>query len=138
MTTSLSTRTAVLALACALAGACGGRAEKADRAAPGASAKAGEPSKAAGAGDYASAPENPCEWIPAADVARIVGPLAGTPTRVRSAESAQSDPRGTGCLYTLVQQPKLGEGTVTVQVVLNQGVSKKTPSAKCATSLPGN
>jgi hypothetical protein len=122
MSTPLSTRTAVVALACALAGACGGGTEKADGAAPAASAKASEPSKAADAGQYASAPENPCEWIPAADVERIVGPLTGTPTRVRSAETPKSDPRGTGCLYTLVQQPKLGEGTVTVQVELNQGV----------------
>lgn len=130
MPTALSLRAAVFVLACALTSACGGGTEQADGAAPGASGKASEPPTAANTGQYASAPENPCEWIPATDVERIVGPLAGTPTRVRSAESANPDPRGTGCLYTLVQQPKLGKGTVTVQVVLNQGVIEENAIGK--------
>lgn len=113
---------AVVLIAGSLVGACGGGTANSDTAAPATSAQASKPSTAVDAGQYASAPENPCEWIPAADVERVVGPLAGTPARVRSAESPNPDPRGTGCLYTLVQQPKLGEGTVTVQVVLNQGV----------------
>lgn len=130
MSTAVSSRAAVLALACALASACGGGTGTADGAAPGASARPGEPSKAADAGQYASTPENPCEWIPAADVERIVGPLAGTPTRVRSAESPSPDARGSGCLYTLVQQSKLGQSTVTVQVVLNQGVVEENAIGK--------
>lgn len=122
MSPSRCVRAAVLVIAGSLAGGCGGGTANSDSAAPATSAQASKPSAAADAGQYASAPENPCEWIPAADVERIVGPLAGTSTRVRSAESADPDPRGTGCLYTLAQQPKLGKGTVTVQVVLNQGV----------------
>jgi hypothetical protein len=128
MTAAFSLRAAILVLGGALACACGGGAAKADDTAPNdaatpiVAAQAGKPAAAVSVGQYASAPENPCEWIPAAEVERVVGPLRGTPTRVRSAESADPDPRGTGCLYTLVQQPKLGEGTVTVQVVLVQGV----------------
>jgi hypothetical protein len=116
-------RAAAFAMACALTGACGGGTAQSDATAPKAAAPGGgEQARPANAGNYASAPENPCDWIPAADVARSVGALAGTPTRVRSAESPSPDPRGTGCLYTLAQQPAMGKGTVTVEVVLNQGV----------------
>lgn len=120
MSAALVSRAAVVVVTCALAGACGAPAGS-DGAAPKAAVKdsGGQPPNAA---NFASAPENPCDWIPAPDVARSVGSLVGTPTRVRSAQSADLDPRGTGCLYTLAQQPEMGKGTITVEVVLNQGV----------------
>ena len=116
-------RAVAFAMTCALTGACGNGTAATDAAAPKAVVQAGGgQARPANAGNYASAPENPCDWIPSADVARSVGALVGTPTRVRSAQSPKPDPHGSGCLYTLEQQPKIGKGTVTVEVVLNQGV----------------
>lgn len=124
-------RVGAFVVACTLTGACGGGTAKTDAVAPEAAAQGGgEQSAAADAGKYASAPKDPCEWIPAAEVERSVGSLVGTPARVRSAESPGPDPRGAGCLYTLAQQPKLGKGTVIVEVVLNQGVVEQDAIGK--------
>ena len=123
-------RVGAFVVACTLSGACGSGTAKPDAAAPKAAQGGGEQSGAADAGKYATAPKDPCEWIPAAEVERSVGPLVGTPTRVRSAESSNPDPRGSGCLYTLAQQATLGKGTVTVEVVLNQGVVEQDAIGK--------
>ena len=48
--------------------------------------------------ETATAPSNPCEWLPAADVEQIAGPLAGSPT-----------PSGSECVYRLAAKSKAFE-----------------------------
>jgi hypothetical protein len=67
----------------------------------------------------ASVPADPCEWLPAAEAAGVLGPLAGAPTRVRSGSTPTPDPRGNGCLYRLAAQPARGTGAVALSVHLN-------------------
>jgi hypothetical protein len=67
-------------------------------------------------------PSNACGWFAASDVEATVGPVAGRPTVVRSAERPRRQPDGAACLYRLAQQPTPGTGTVAVEVALGAGV----------------
>ena len=97
-----------------LLAACGG-----DAAADGAAADGGGgalPSAAARpAVQTATAPADPCEWIPASEVASVMGPLDGAPTRVRSQSRPTPDANGPLCLYRLAG----GAGGVVLDVSLN-------------------
>ncbi len=76
----------------------------------------------------ASAPEDACGWIPAAEVAAIVGPLEGAPVVVRSLEMPDPDAHGAVCLYPLVSQPRVGRGAVLLQVDLSGGIIEERVS----------
>ena len=118
-------RLQLVALACVLLVGCGNEAPAPASNAGGGAASSGANSPASAPATKfktATAPASPCDWIPAADVAAVVGPLTGSPTRVRAADSPVPYDQGNACLYTLVQEPKIGKGTVTVQVELNDGV----------------
>jgi hypothetical protein len=41
----------------------------------------------------------PCEWLTAAEVEKVVGPLAGPPRVVRNAENVREDAEGAACAY---------------------------------------
>jgi hypothetical protein len=93
------------------------------------SASAGDP-PAAAAGPAAAVrtatpPADACGWIPAAEVAAILGPLAGEPTVVRSLEQTDPDPRGTACRYTLADKPRAGIGAVLLEVDLSGAVIRE-------------
>ena len=67
----------------------------------------------------------PCGWIPAAQVAEILGPLHGEPTVVRSLEQPDPDQRGTACRYALVDKPRVGTGAVVLEVDLSGAVIRE-------------
>jgi hypothetical protein len=67
----------------------------------------------------ASAPADACGWIPAAEVAAIIGPLQGAPLVVRSLELPNPDASGAACQYALASQPRVGRGAVLLQVDLS-------------------
>jgi hypothetical protein len=73
----------------------------------------------------AAAPADACGWIPAAEVAAILGPLEGEPTVVRSLEQTDPDPRGTACRYTLADKPRVGTGAVVLEVDLSGAVIRE-------------
>lgn len=91
------------------------------------SASAGDPPGAAGSAPVrtATAPADACGWIPAAEVAAILGPLAGEPTVVRSLEQTDPDPRGTACRYALADKPRAGIGAVLLEVDLSGAVIRE-------------
>jgi hypothetical protein len=70
----------------------------------------------------AEVPASPCDWIPADQVAALVGALEGTPERIRSAEQPMPMEDGNACLYRLQVEPKLGGKGVIVEVSLTGGV----------------
>ena len=76
----------------------------------------------------ASAPADACGWIPAAEVAAIVGTLEGAPGVVRSLERPDPDPYGPVCLYPLASQPRVGRGAVLLQVDLSGGIIEERVS----------
>lgn len=67
-------------------------------------------------------PSDACGWFGASDVEATVGPVAGAPTIVRSAERPRPQADGHACLYRLAQQPSHGTGTVAVEVSVGNGV----------------
>jgi hypothetical protein len=67
----------------------------------------------------ASAPDDPCQWLTAKEAEGVLGTFGAPPARVRPGQRPRPDPRGTGCLYTLAEQPKIGRGTVTLTVSLH-------------------
>ena len=121
------------ALLCCLAGAgCGGEGGgQSDRSASndGASATA---DAARPPFELAQAPDDPCEWLSAEEVQAIVGRFSGPPLRVRPGQHPSPDPYGTGCLYTLAQQPNMGTATVTLSVALHGGQAADLVSAATA------
>jgi hypothetical protein len=76
----------------------------------------------------ASAPADACGWIPAADVAAIIGPLEGAPVVVRSLERPDPDPSGAACRYALASQPRVVRGAVLLQVDLSGGIIEERVS----------
>jgi len=76
----------------------------------------------------ASAPAEACGWIPATEVAAIVGPLEGAPVVVRSLEQPDPDANGPACLYPLASQPRVGRGAVLLQVDLSGGIIEERVS----------
>ena len=64
----------------------------------------------------AAIPDNPCDWVPAAEVASLIGPLEGAPQRVRSVEQPEPGDDGNACLYPL------GGSGVVVEVSPTAGV----------------
>jgi hypothetical protein len=71
--------------------------------------------------ELASAPDDPCQWLTAKEAEGVLGGFGAPPARVRPGQRPRPDPRGTGCLYTLAEQPKIGRGTVTLTVSLHGG-----------------
>jgi hypothetical protein len=67
-------------------------------------------------------PANPCDWIPADQVAALVGRLEGGPERIRSVEQPLPMEDGNACLYRLEAQPRLGDKGVLVEVSPSAGV----------------
>ena len=70
----------------------------------------------------AEVPANPCDWIPADQVAALVGALEGPPERIRSVEQPTPMEDGNACLYRLQAEPQLGGKGVFVEVSLDHGV----------------
>jgi hypothetical protein len=70
----------------------------------------------------ATVPADPCGWIPAEQVAALIGPLEGQAERVRSVEQTKPDTDGTACLYRLAAKPRLGGPNVLVEVSPAAGV----------------
>lgn len=77
----------------------------------------------------AAAPADACGWLPAAEVASIVGPLDGSPVVVRSVERLEPDPRGAACRYPLADKPRAGIGAVVLQVDLSGAVIQERVGA---------
>ena len=67
-------------------------------------------------------PRDACGWFAASDVEATIGPVAGAPTVVRSAERPRPQANGAACLYHLAQQPAQGRVTVAVEVSLGTGM----------------
>jgi hypothetical protein len=67
-------------------------------------------------------PNDACGWFGASDVEATVGPVAGAPTVVRSAERPRPQADGNACLYRLAQQPSQGTGSVAIEVSVGNGV----------------
>lgn len=67
----------------------------------------------------AAAPADACGWLPAAEVASILGPLDGSPVVVRSIEQTNPDAHGAACRYTLAAKPRVGVGAVVLEVDLS-------------------
>jgi surface antigen len=80
----------------------------------------------------AAVPADACAWLPAAEVASIVGPLAGEPVVVRSVEQPVPDPRGAACRYALAQAPRVGQNAVVLQVDLSGAVIQERVGASMA------
>jgi hypothetical protein len=70
----------------------------------------------------AEVPASPCDWIPADQVAALVGALEGAPERIRSVEQPMPMEDGNACLYRLQVEPQLGGKGVLVEVSLTGGV----------------
>jgi len=58
---------------------------------------------------------DPCAWLPASEVAQVVGTLAGPPSRVYSAERAEADAEGEACLYRVADET-IGEIAIQVEM----------------------
>ena len=67
-------------------------------------------------------PSDACGWFGASDVEATIGPVAGAPTIVRSAERPRPEAEGHACLYRLTQQSSRGTGTIAVEVSVASGV----------------
>jgi hypothetical protein len=80
----------------------------------------------------AAAPADACGWLPAAEVASILGPLGGSPVVVRSVEQLDPDPRGAACRYALADKPRAGTGAVVLQVDLSGAVIQERVGASMA------
>lgn len=111
---------AILAIAATVSSsACGGKASADD------AARAGRPETGTSPLPPLLAkplPSDACGWFGASDVEATVGPVAGAPTVVRSAERPRPQADGHACLYRLAQQPSQGTGTVAVEVSVGNGV----------------
>src|SRR5688500_18650861 len=70
--------------------------------------------------ELAKAPDDPCQWLSADEVQAILGGFSAPPVRVRPGQDPSPDPYGTGCLYTLALQPRMGKGTVVLSVALQR------------------
>jgi hypothetical protein len=93
------------------------------------------PAAAAASVHTAAAPADACAWLPAAEVAAIVGPLAGEPVVVRSIEQPDPDPRGAACRYALAETPRVGVGAVVLQVDLSGAVIQERVGASMTESF---
>ncbi|HET6579408.1 MAG TPA: hypothetical protein VFG66_13875 [Gemmatimonadales bacterium] len=104
---------------------------------PPAAAAASSVSTAAAASSVrtAPAPADACGWLPAAEVASIVGPLDGKPVVVRSLEQTDPDPRGTACRYSLADKPRVGVGAVVLEVDLSGAVIRERVGDNMAESF---
>lgn len=117
----MNARLVLTALAVAAIGACGGDSPPASSAGPAASSVR-----------TAAAPADACGWLPAVEVASIVGPLHGSPVVVRSLEQPEPDPRGAACRYALADKPRVGIGAVVLQVDLSGAVIQERVGASMA------
>lgn len=80
------------------------------------------PAPVAAAVRTAEVPASPCDWIPADQVAALVGALDGAPERIRSVEQPMPMEDGNACLYRLQVEPQVGGKGVLVEVSLDGGV----------------
>jgi hypothetical protein len=115
-------RNAAIALSVLVAAGCGDSGKDEAESAPATSSPTTAPVRTA------SAPADACGWIPAAEVAAIVGPLEGAPGVVRSLERPDPDPYGPVCMYPLASQPRVGRGAVLLQVDLSGGIIEERVS----------
>ena len=99
---------------------CGGQDPRRDG--PAAGQEAGAAAELRPAVSTVPLPRSPCEWIPVSEVAALVGPLEGTPERVRNAEQSRPDADGTACLYRLAARPGMGKNELLVEVSPTAGV----------------
>ena len=79
--------------------------------------------------ELAKAPDDPCQWLSADEVQAILGDFSAPPVRVRPGQDPSPDAYGTGCLYTLPLQPRMGKGTVVLSVALHGGGAADLVSA---------
>ena len=70
----------------------------------------------------AAVPDSPCDWIPAAEVVELIGPIDGAPERVRSAEQLEPREDGNACLYRIAAEPRLGTPGVVLEIAPTTGV----------------
>ena len=82
--------------------------------------------------ELAKAPDDPCQWLSADEVQAILGDFSAPPVRVRPGQDPSPDAYGTGCLYTLALQPRMGKGTVVLSVALHSGAAADLVSAASA------
>ncbi len=103
---------ALLALVAALA-ACGHESRAAVAAAS--ERSTGSPAEAnAGSPKTLPARPNPCDFVPATDAARIVGPLAGSAWQAASADDTTAAADGTACVYPLAPRDGVPAGSAVV------------------------
>ena len=57
---------------------------------------------------------NPCEFVPASDAARIIGPLAGGAWQAASEDDTAASPEGRACVYPLALRDGVPAGSVVV------------------------
>lgn len=71
---------------------------------------------------------DPCGWIDAADVARLLGPLAQAPRRGQSASNAEPAESGRACVYALKRVEPGAEGSeeVAVELVIEDAMTNET------------
>ena len=86
--------------------ACGGSAPASQTASTTPAAKTAVPSApAAQAVATVPKPADGCGWVPAADVERIIGPLAGPPVAIVAGGPVKPRPGGAGCFYQVATHP---------------------------------
>jgi hypothetical protein len=71
---------------------------------------------------------DPCTWIPAAEVERLVGKLEGTPRRGKSAENPEPSRDGRACVYTLATRESATDDAseVAIQVDMEDATTFET------------
>lgn len=78
----------------------------------------------------AQAVPDPCTIVSAADVAGILGPLTGAPTRGSHFDNPEPDGKGFACVYTLAARPAASSGgntnTVSVELRLDDAVAHES------------
>ena len=70
--------------------------------------------------------QDPCAWVTAADAGRLLGPLAGPPVRVESAERTNAAADGSACLYQLSRPSGELSYAVAVEVVVDGALTLQT------------
>ena len=104
----MALRSVVITVANLMIAACGGSApggQSASPATPAKSASTPQPPPAAAAVATVPKPADGCAWAPAADVERILGPLAGPPIAIVAGGPVKPRPGGAGCFYQLATHP---------------------------------